>query len=213
MRYGAIQVKVHRIKEIVSSHSGKFIFPIAIWRQKQFLSEAQLAPPPVTSEAPAIDSSDDEFGIPDPSTPSTDLAPPVGEVTAEAGPLPTNTSLPTGIDTRGMGLETFSGRGGVRIRKGSTRPPLSRLNFGSCTPPKERRRPSRSSWPKSLPHRRQTPLSPRLPRAWPRRKLGQRAKMCLAYHGSSRPILLNHIVTKTNGTHRVASHANYPKAK
>ena len=198
----------------MSSHSGKFIFPIAIWRQKQFLSEAQFAPPPVTSEAPAIDSSDDEFGIPDPSTPSTDLAPPVGEVTAEAGPLPTNTRLPTGIDTRGMGLETFSGRGGVRTRKGvNTPPPLSRLNFGSCTPPEGRRRPSPNIWPKSLSHRLPTPLSPPPPLAWPRPTLGPCAKTYLAFLGSSTLLLLNHIVTKTLGTHRVASPANYPKAK
>ena len=72
----------------------------------------QLSIPATTSSA-----------LPDPSTPPSDRAPPLGEVAAEAGPLPTNTRPPTGVDTRGMGLETFDGRGGVRTRKGSSRPP------------------------------------------------------------------------------------------
>ena len=38
-------------------------------------------------------------------------------------PLPSALVPADGSDTRGLGLETLPGRGGVRVRKGSTRPP------------------------------------------------------------------------------------------
>ena len=65
----------------MSSRSGKFIFPIAVWRQKRFLLDAQFGPPS-DRDAPALDSSDDEFGVPGSPKPPDDsvlppLAPPV----------------------------------------------------------------------------------------------------------------------------------------
>ena len=53
--------------------------------------------------------------------PDTDIGsdgnPPAGAM------LPAYTGIAPGTDTRGMGLESFPGRGKVRKRKGTTRPP------------------------------------------------------------------------------------------
>ena len=147
------KVKIHRIKEVLPSRHGLFNFPVARWRQKLVLWQSYGIPDDPDMPGLCASSDDDEpppqGGVSDNPTDrpgsSTDglgvatagsdpLAPPsvplAGVLPPQGGALSANGIAP-GTDTRGMGLETFEGRGSVRVRKGSTRPRLSPLSSGS----------------------------------------------------------------------------------
>ena len=126
------KVKVHRTKEVVPNLSGKFIYPVAKWRRKALLrgdhSDHTTDPdlPALGDTSGGEDDSDDEPPRPPGSSgdlPPVPTFPPPDEVSAKAGPQSEYTETAPGTDTRGLGLETFDGRGSVRVRKGSTRPP------------------------------------------------------------------------------------------
>jgi hypothetical protein len=136
------KVKVHRVREVVTNHTGKFSFPVARWRRTELLNYQEHGLP-TDPDMPDLekDSSDDEEPPPRPAGSSTDKAdatlarggaaadivvpspiplPAPAEVIPSPGGL---LSANTGVDTRGLGLETFGGRGGVRKSKNTTRPP------------------------------------------------------------------------------------------
>ena len=57
------KVKVHRIREIVTNHSGKFTYPVAIWRHKRSLLDDQFGPP-ADPEILYLNNSDDDLIAP-----------------------------------------------------------------------------------------------------------------------------------------------------
>ena len=147
------KVKIHRIKEVLPSRHGLFNFPVARCRQKRVLrqnsdlpddpdmpglcasSDDDEPPPqgevsdnPTDRTGPSTDGRGVAIARSDPLTP-TDI-PPAEMLPPQGGALSAN-GLAPGTDTRGRGLETFEGRGSVRVRKGSTRPRLSPLSSGS----------------------------------------------------------------------------------
>ena len=113
------KVKIHRTKEIVKNYGARFIFPVAYWRYRRLISgsdetDATVFPSCIPEGADVARASGDAPLPPD--------APPVETMPAQAGSSSANGVAP-GTDTRGMGLETFEGRGAVRHRKGTSRPP------------------------------------------------------------------------------------------
>ncbi len=128
---------IHRIREIVPNRNGELIFPVATRRHKRLLAPDDDFNAPTDDEMPVLTAtSDDEADGPD-----TDADEPSGNHTLRAstplqylhpyhelGSPPTDPSplqgglVPSG-DTRGLGLETFPGRGPTRKWTGSTRPP------------------------------------------------------------------------------------------
>ena len=79
--------------------------------------ETTTLPRPAASSTDGIDVSVARSDIPQPSD-----VPPAETRPSQDGLLSV-TGIAPGTDTRGLGLETFAGRGSVRVRKGSTRPP------------------------------------------------------------------------------------------
>jgi hypothetical protein len=212
------KIKIHRIKEVVTNHTGKFTFPVAELRQKGGLGEAHFGPP-CDPEMPdlVVDESDDE-ALPQAAGSSTDIPdvpiqadPPLEAVPSHDGPLSGNTGLAPGTDTRGMGLETFGGRGGVRVRKGSTRPPdISPELWQSISKKKKNRR------LKSIKKNSPPPPDPTLLRPPSRcllRPMGRPVKPHNSHgHGSLLFQNKKNTATKT-GTHQLASRADCPKRK
>ncbi len=84
------KVKIHRIKEALKNHSGKFVFPVAERRRERLLKDEDFDAP---EELPdLVDTSDDEG--PPMGQPPTDNPADADELSAKAE-VP-----PTGTDTR-----------------------------------------------------------------------------------------------------------------
>ena len=116
------KVKVHRIKEVVKNHTGNFTFPVARWRRRREISMTDFDNP-TDPEMPELRDTSDDEAPPRPPGSSSDGAG-VSSQRSDPVPPPAIQSPPApGTDTRGLGLETFDGRGSVRMRKGTTRPP------------------------------------------------------------------------------------------
>ena len=139
------KVKIHRIKEVLRNRSGLYDFPVAQWRQIRVL-RLSFDEPDDPDEPKICSSSDDDEPPPQGGVPDnpSDLArsstdglgvatersdpliptdiPPAEMLPPKAGALSANGIAP-GTDTRGMGLETFEGRGSVRGRKGVHKAP------------------------------------------------------------------------------------------
>jgi hypothetical protein len=123
------KVKVHRIREVVANLNGKFYFPVARWRRAELLNYSEHGLP-TDPDMPGLekDSSDDEELPPRAAGSSTDLPNAAADVSSPITLLPAEAAprgelLSANTDTRGLGLETFAGRGGVRKSKNTSRPP------------------------------------------------------------------------------------------
>ena len=66
------KVKIHRIREVVTNHTGKFIYPVAKWRQKGLLRDVDFDMPTDPEMPELSDTSDDEDDLPKPPGSSKD---------------------------------------------------------------------------------------------------------------------------------------------
>ena len=151
-------MKAHRIKEVVKNHKGKFTFPVAQWRRKREIYMTDFDNPTDPEMPELIDTSGDE-APPRPPGSSSDGAG-VSSQRSDPVPPPVIQSPPApGTDTRGLGLESFDGRGSVRMRKGTTRPRQSHLNSGENIRKRENFRRSRNTRKNSPPPPPPPPLA------------------------------------------------------
>ena len=120
-------------------------FPVAERRREIFLkTRVSTLPPP-----DLVDTSDDEAAGQDlgaeGSSPKgedpTNPTSPLVEAKLEYEPSTKKRSPAIGKDTRGVGLETFDGRGAVRKHKGYKRPHSFLLSNGESAPPTKKLKP------------------------------------------------------------------------
>ncbi len=122
------KVKIHRIKEVVPNPDGKFLFPVAVWRQERLLKADHFNVP---AEVEEVHESDDIEALPlDDPLPAGIGSGSSGDygatwVPGSVPPYPTAPfyGLPPGTDVRGMGLESFDGRGRAAKSATANRPP------------------------------------------------------------------------------------------
>ena len=144
------KVKVHRIKEVVKNHTGKSTFPVARWRRTRELNMVDFDNSTDPEMPELCDTSDDE-APPRPPGSSSDGIGVSSERLDTLPPTHQNSSPAPGTDTRGLGLETFEGRGSVRMRKGTTRPPTIPPEFWQKHSKKKNSRRSQNTRKNSLP--------------------------------------------------------------
>ncbi len=112
---------------MVAILDGKFVFPVAVWRRELLLKADHLGVPAEVEEVEPLDDVELDVDEPRPPGSSGDGLGGLGSSLAP-GPVPGPPmapfyGLPPGTDTRGLGLESFDGRGPVRKSAGTTRPP------------------------------------------------------------------------------------------
>ena len=134
------KVNIHRIKEVLKNISGKFTFPLAELRKERGLRDQHFDAPDALPDADDNSDTEDRPKDEEPTNANAaDADANVRSAKADADPadeLSAKAEVPLGIDERGLGKETLPGRdvaydkhgnvvsgsGGVRVRKGSTRP-------------------------------------------------------------------------------------------
>ncbi len=79
------KVKIHRIREVVTNHTGKFIYPVALWRQKRLLRADDFSAPDDPDMHALVNTSDDEDAPPRPPGSSGDG---IGVLSESSDPLP-----------------------------------------------------------------------------------------------------------------------------